>query len=200
MDQRPLRTRRLILDALLDLIEAASYESISIKEIAAKAGIARTTFYMHYTSKEEVLKERLHEINARFIYRLREAIDACRFEPSLPGILSFAAWGEERRFFLALEKARAADLILEAVRRGIDESITLLSERGVIERPPHEAYGLMLDYLAGAHGAMLIRWLRSGCALDPESLAAFHIEMLSSIRPGTFRVFGPTKGYRFSAS
>jgi len=200
MDQRPIRTRRLIFDALLELIEVAPYESISIKEIAAKAGIARTTFYIHYSTKEEVLKERLHEINARFINRLKEAIDVCRFEPSLPGILGFSAWAEERRFFLALEKARAIDLVLEAVRRSIDASITLLSERGVIERPPHDAYGLMLDYLAGAHGAMLIRWLRSGCALDPECLAAFHIEMLSSIRPGAFRVFGPTKGYRFSAS
>lgn len=200
MDQRPVRTKRLIIDALLDLIDELPYEAISIKEIAARAGIARTTFYMHYASKEEALGDRLRELNRRFIDRLREAIDEGRYEPSTPGVLGFSAWAGERRLFLALDKAGVAGLIQEAVRRGIDESMRLLSEKGVIERPPHEAYGLMLDYLAGAHGAMLLRWLREGCATDPERLAAFHIEMLSSIRPGAFQVFGPTKGYRFSAS
>ncbi len=182
---------------MLDLMEEKPYGFITIKDIAMKAGIARSTFYMHFSSQEDVLKSRLGEICKDYLVRLRRAIESPSFTPSMPGVLSFDGWAANRRFFLALDGAGAGNLLHAAMYRCIEESLSLLSEKGVISRPPQDAQALMVDYLTGAHATVIRRWLKEGCSMEPEALANFHIEMLSSLRSGTSPVFGPTKGYRF---
>lgn len=56
VDPRILRSRRMLLDALDDLLAQKSYDEISIQEIAAKATLNRATFYLHYPDKAALLK------------------------------------------------------------------------------------------------------------------------------------------------
>ena len=49
-------TQECIEIALIQLLEQKEMEKISISEIVKKAGVSRTAFYSHYTSKEDVLK------------------------------------------------------------------------------------------------------------------------------------------------
>ena len=49
-------TQECIEIALFQLLEHKEMEKISISEIVKKAGVSRTAFYAHYTSKEDVLK------------------------------------------------------------------------------------------------------------------------------------------------
>lgn len=54
-DPRIRRTRRLLQDALIALIERKGFADISITDICKEADIARVTFYQHYESKEALL-------------------------------------------------------------------------------------------------------------------------------------------------
>ena len=56
-DRRVLRTRRALREALLSLILEQGYESVTIEEITDRADVGRTTFYLHYRDKEELLLE-----------------------------------------------------------------------------------------------------------------------------------------------
>ncbi|MAU08504.1 MAG: hypothetical protein CL607_01685 [Anaerolineaceae bacterium] len=62
VDRRIERTRRLLRDALLELIVEKGYENITISDIADRADVARTTFYMHYADKDELLFTSIREI------------------------------------------------------------------------------------------------------------------------------------------
>src|SRR5262245_22263068 len=53
-DRRVQRTRELLQKALLELIDEHGYESITIQDIADRANVARTTFYVHYHSKDDL--------------------------------------------------------------------------------------------------------------------------------------------------
>lgn len=54
-DRRVRRTRHLLKEALLDLIDERDYESITIRDITDRADVGRSTFYSHFASKEDLL-------------------------------------------------------------------------------------------------------------------------------------------------
>ena len=59
MDRRIQRTRHLLRDALFALITERGYEAITIQDITERANLGRTTFYLHYRDKEELLQASL---------------------------------------------------------------------------------------------------------------------------------------------
>ena len=55
-DRRSVRTRRNLGDALVALILKKGYEAITVQDIIDEADVGRSTFYMHYTGKEDLLR------------------------------------------------------------------------------------------------------------------------------------------------
>ena len=54
-DRRTRKTRQLLRDALLALLKEKRYEEISVQDIIERADVARSTFYMHYMDKDDLL-------------------------------------------------------------------------------------------------------------------------------------------------
>ncbi|MER0449202.1 TetR family transcriptional regulator [Streptomyces sp. NPDC006711] len=50
-----LKMRRELAAAAMDLFSAKGYEATTVDEIAARAGVARRTFFRHFRSKEEAI-------------------------------------------------------------------------------------------------------------------------------------------------
>ena len=55
-DPRILRSRRMLMEALLKLLSQKEFEDISIQEIADQATLNRATFYLHYPDKNALLQ------------------------------------------------------------------------------------------------------------------------------------------------
>src|ERR1700720_1364223 len=55
-DPRILRSRRMLMEALLRLLTQKEFEDISIQEIADEATLNRATFYLHYADKNALLQ------------------------------------------------------------------------------------------------------------------------------------------------
>ena len=53
--------------AFLELLEKKDFAYITVKEICHEAGVNRSTFYLHYETKDDLLKECIEENNKRFI-------------------------------------------------------------------------------------------------------------------------------------
>lgn len=60
-------TALLMNQALIELLNKKDYESITIKEICKKAGVNRSTFYLHYDNIDELLCETIENTNKRFL-------------------------------------------------------------------------------------------------------------------------------------
>lgn len=65
-DSKYYNTALLMDEALLFLLEKKDYEFITIKEICEKAGVNRSTFYLHYETMEDLLVETIEMITKRF--------------------------------------------------------------------------------------------------------------------------------------
>ncbi len=68
-DPRILRSRRMLMDALVRLLSKKEFEDISVQEIADEATLNRATFYLHYPDKNALLRamtaERFRSLIAR---------------------------------------------------------------------------------------------------------------------------------------
>lgn len=54
-DRRIQRTRALLHEALGSLIREKPYDRISVAEVIDRAGVSRSTFYVHFRDKDELL-------------------------------------------------------------------------------------------------------------------------------------------------
>ncbi|GGF91908.1 TetR family transcriptional regulator [Paenibacillus albidus] len=57
IDPRVLRTRELLRNAVIELLEEMDIEKISVNRIAERAGINRVTFYLHYRDIPDMLEK-----------------------------------------------------------------------------------------------------------------------------------------------
>ena len=56
LDRRATRTREACLGAFVELLLTRGYEEISVSDVILAANIGRSTFYDHYTGKEDLLR------------------------------------------------------------------------------------------------------------------------------------------------
>ena len=62
-------------DALLLLLEKKDFEYITVKEICDKAGVNRSTFYLHYETMTDLLEETSQYVLKNFYLQMQEADD-----------------------------------------------------------------------------------------------------------------------------
>lgn len=60
-------TAFLMDEALINLLNEKDFKYITVKEICQKAGVNRSTFYLHYESINDLLDETTEYVNKKFI-------------------------------------------------------------------------------------------------------------------------------------
>ena len=66
VDRRVQKTRKLLQDALIELVAEKGYESVTIREILDKANVGRSTFYAHFQDKDQLLNSILDRLDDLF--------------------------------------------------------------------------------------------------------------------------------------
>ena len=72
MDRRVIKTKAAIRDVFFELLREKELTKITVAEISRRANIDRKTFYLHYTSVEEILEEFSQERMNELVERLRK--------------------------------------------------------------------------------------------------------------------------------
>lgn len=58
-DRRTARTRTALMSAFVELVLTRGFPDVSVEDIVAHANVGRSTFYLHFRSKDDILKESL---------------------------------------------------------------------------------------------------------------------------------------------
>jgi AcrR family transcriptional regulator len=61
-DRRIQRTKSLLHEALSSLIREKPYDAIVVQEILDRANVGRSTFYMHFSDKDDLLVSGIHDM------------------------------------------------------------------------------------------------------------------------------------------
>ncbi|HEY6631609.1 MAG TPA: TetR/AcrR family transcriptional regulator [Rhizobiaceae bacterium] len=67
IDRRVARTRHALYEALVRLIRDRDYDTISVEHILQEANVGRSTFYAHFTCKDDLLRASLERLKALLV-------------------------------------------------------------------------------------------------------------------------------------
>src|SRR6266700_5879957 len=76
IDRRVARTRALLQQAHISLILKKGYEAITVEDICDAANVGRSTFYAHYTSKDDLRRSGLEHLRKLLVDRQKDALAA----------------------------------------------------------------------------------------------------------------------------
>ncbi|MEM8860199.1 MAG: TetR/AcrR family transcriptional regulator [Chloroflexota bacterium] len=168
-DLRVQRTRKLLRNALIELVKSQSYESISVRDITKKAQVGYKTFYRHYEGKDDLLQALTDEMVDEIKQVLAPPSDM--EAPDKNPLASLTYMESNADLILTLLNSSAADQVLEkAVEFALEEGrMTFISD--VI---PDE---LMAHHFASSMISLLRWWLESEGKVTKLEMA-FYIGLL----------------------
>ena len=74
-ESKYFNTSLLMDEALIFLLEKKDFEYITVKEICEKAGVSRSTFYLHYETMGDLLSECMENVNTKFVESFEQRSD-----------------------------------------------------------------------------------------------------------------------------
>jgi AcrR family transcriptional regulator len=177
-DRRVQRTQRLLHKALMSLILEKKYESITVQEILDRADVGRSTFYVHFRDKDELLSNGFHYLQSF----LESAQDASRTSPpnSYERIIGFSL----PMFEHALEYRRVNRALLGSsaeavVRRRIHSILAGIVSRELKRELQSRKHGdilvsseLLAYFLVSTYVSVLTWWLNSKNPVSPKEIDA----------------------------
>jgi len=121
IDPRVKRTRALIQQAFMELLDEKGFQAITIQDITQKAEINRATFYAHYPDKFALLDTSMHHIFRQELEK--RTLNACRYSPQnlhalIVTVCEFIANANSR---CKAPSAQFETLIEEQVRNQVQE-------------------------------------------------------------------------------
>lgn len=173
-DRRVKRTHELLQKALIELISERGYDAITIQDIVDRANVGRTTFYLHYSSKDELFIG-CHEAIVRESHfgphypHSREEL----LSPDAPPGMALAyqhlkdAWARLYPIF----QGKDGPLILRQIRDRSAREIEANLRAAFAETDSAIPLDVLANYLAGAQIALVQWWLEKHRPHTPEDLA-----------------------------
>lgn len=165
VDRRVRRTRRLLREAFFELVKEKGYEAITVEDIVARADIGKTTFYVHFKSKRELLehivdvycKKWRDEVLASF----KDEQDHMRLNAT---VVAFEFAHREAAFFQLVLHAESVSFVQQSLHHSLSELIQSLLEHlvGQFELTPTIPVELMAEHSTGALLAVIKWWLAKG--------------------------------------
>ena len=175
IDRRVARTRGTLHQALLSLILEKGYEAISVEDICERANVGRSTFYAHFTSKDDLKRSGLEHLRRELLDRHRSA------SASLPAstrplgfsLPMFEHARDHTHLYRALVGSKGGAIALDTIRRTLCDFVRgELATIGVKDATgiPRE---FVVQHIVGAYMAVLTWWLDGGAKLPPQRMDEF---------------------------
>ncbi len=157
-DRRVQRTRYALRDALIALLAERGWDDINIQDLCERANVGRSTFYMHFQNKEQLLVSGFDDLRA---WLCSDAAAVKKGDsdslPFVRGLIDHVY--EQRTLFRAIVGRRSGHVVQKRFR----EMVGLLVEKDISLRV---AGGWQRDagvnFIAGALVELLAWWVDAG--------------------------------------
>jgi AcrR family transcriptional regulator len=180
-DRRALRTRDRLGDALVVLMHEKNFEEITVQDVLDRAGVGRSTFYVHYRDKDDLFFSDVED----FLEQISNALKRQRADPKrlLPVREFFAHIRDMRDFHAALIRSGKANDVWALARGIFARSIEERLEMAGVEIEP-AGRSAQAHALAGCFFSLLDWWIDKGMKADPQEMdEVFHRIAWSGVAP-----------------
>ena len=153
-----IQSQKWLVSALLVLMQKKAYKSITIKEIARKADLDRSTFYRNFKSKQDILNFHLDSLTQDYISKISE-LNELDMQKIFKVFLDFCNVNLD--FIISLRRNGLSNLLLEGLNMRLPFIHELFQSKlpYKISEPNIE---LVLAFNAGGMWNLLMRWIDNG--------------------------------------
>ena len=178
MDKRISKTRDAIIDAYLELIFEKKDQKITISELAQRANIARKTFYLHYESLEDIMRDAAHRKIDELLHILeKKRFFSNPFETDVVFQSVNQLMEPDIEFYRFLSRENPNTFFWTEVKR-IIISTTVEVYQDKVDFPAQELR-LYAEYFVAGAVAVYVAWLRGELTLPLSDLARISGEATS---------------------
>jgi AcrR family transcriptional regulator len=179
VDQRIRRTCERLGSALVSLIQEKPIDDVTVQEVLDRASVGRSTFYLHYSDKDDLLLSQLE----KFLETMSTALSLRKEESHrvVPVEELFAHIGSQRKLYRALADAGRLDDFFDLAQgyfaRGIERRLkeskspaNLRQSSLRLSELPQRELGARASALAGSMLSLLRWWLDRGAKESPQAM------------------------------
>lgn len=191
----PMPVRERLVEAAFELFDERGFDDTTVDDIAARAGVGRTTYFRHYGSKEAVIFPAHDDLLERIAARLEASAPATRdvavVEAARIVLRHYVTEGDRarRRYRLITSVPALRDREMAGLRQYQRLFAAALTSRWPDDEDGALRAELMASAVVAAHNHVLRGWLR-GAYVDPE--AALDRAMAIVIEQASSRIQGST--------
>jgi AcrR family transcriptional regulator len=181
-DRRTSRTRRQLKEALFSLVLEKGYDAVTVEDITARADLGRTTFYLHYHDKEELLLESIELVSDELMAQIapippsswNDQSASPGANPRDPIRVVFRHAADNALLYLIILRGegatKAASRVHAIISLKVIEVLHDSLQNGAQIKPqiPEDVFA---NYLAGALLGMITWWLESKAPYTPDEMA-----------------------------
>lgn len=165
-DRRVQRTRRLLWDAFRALIEEKGYDAVSVQDIIVRADVARTTFYLHFRDKDDLLT---YGLRAQYELFFAAAEDSPQRTISATEFHHFGEYAAlYRRLFSESGSATFMAWLRGVFAENYRQQLSVLIPADAAPSIPPDMCAFQL---AGTKIGAIVWWLNNDLPLSPEAMA-----------------------------
>ncbi len=167
---RARRTREQLQQAALELLAEKGYDAIGIQDITDRAHVGRTTFYLHFKSKEELIMRAHVDSVARLGWSITAESLIARDPPE--HLVRFTtSVAQSRSLYLDVGRSEDALLLFRLMRNYAAEAIENCLRANFDEQSCKMPFTILANYLAGAQISLVTWWIENRLPCSPQQLA-----------------------------
>lgn len=185
VDKRVERTRRLLMDALLELMEKKPYSKLSVANICQHSGVARPTFYLHFHSKEDLLGGYIESMFLQFYEQIEpHLVSSPNADPIIAEIM-FRQWSDNADVARLLVEPDVESIVLSEFKRYVGRIMEQYIAAHGIQVHEHQHVNYLIDFLTGASFMVIMRWIKEGFPVPAKDMGNLYSDL---VRPGLLQV------------
>ena len=171
-DKRVRRTREALAEALIALTIEKGYEAVTIQEITDRAGVGYRTFFRHYTDKDALLGDVLHNTvsELRLMIGTPESGGSASYQLMPPAngriIFEHIASNSDLYRVLLSSGSAALDSVMAYAQK---EALASLQQLAEPPMPP----AILAQHMVAAIFALVRWWLENEMPYPPEEMAVY---------------------------
>ena len=175
VDLRVKRSRRLLKEALLQLMKQKSFRDIQVTEIADQAQVARPTFYLHYQSKQELLLSHVDDVFNEFYEALSATFGNDQTDPKQQNVMMFQYWERYADILRLVIEADIHDEFRTRMRGYFSQAIAQFAPEDLKTDDPRMEF--IIDFISGGAYSLLTQWIMSDMPYSAEQMGALFHEL-----------------------
>ena len=170
-DRRVQRTRELLQRAAMDLIAEKGYDAITVGDITERANLGRTTFYLHYQNKADLLLSGHDESFFKTTFETMTLEDMLADEASPKLIAIFEHAVQAREMYQVVMQGEDGAALMHGMRDQFASSLEMKLRRWFNERDSLIPFPILANYLAGSQLSLMGWWLEKRSPYSARQMA-----------------------------